>query len=202
MRSFCTIGLFLLLPCLSLSAQERLARPEALKYAFFLTVDLKEMLDTPIPTDPDSKRPVALRLGERGALALPECKLTEQSLKAPAGIVAVGQLWLVKLAPMVQGQPIPAGKLRLVEVKGESGQATAACFALAVRKNAADGLDFLVYGKEKEPVFKAAVKNVPGQSNPDAPLDIMAERNGDTGQLALTLLGKFQARVPVGPAEF
>ncbi len=197
-----SVALLLLLPCLSLPAQERLARPECLKYAFFLSLDLKEMLGTPIPTDPDPKRPVALRLGERGALLLPECKLTEQAVKSPGGIVAVGQLWLVKIAPLADGQPIPSSKLKLVDVKAEAGQATAACFALAVSKDAVKGLELLVYGNEKEPVLKAPLKNVSGQSNAETPLDLAAERNGDSGQLTLTILGKFQAQLPVGPAEF
>ncbi len=201
MKSLST-ALVLFLACLSLRAQEHLSRPECLKYTFFLALDLKEMLGTPIPTDPDLKRPVAFRLGDRGALLLPESKLTEQALKSSGEIVAVGQLWLVKIAPLVEGQVVASSKLKLLEVKAEAGQATAACFALAVSRNADKALELLVYGKEKEPLAKVPLKIVAGQANPETPLDLSAERNDDRGQLTLTLLGKFQANLPVGPAEF
>ena len=44
-----------------IQAQERVSREECLKYAFVATANLKEMLKTPIPTDPDVKRAVAVR---------------------------------------------------------------------------------------------------------------------------------------------
>ena len=57
-------------------AQEPLSRQEALKGAFIVSVDLAAMLKTPIPTDPDVKRPVAARDGDYAALVLPESKLS------------------------------------------------------------------------------------------------------------------------------
>ena len=75
----------LLTGLLSLQAQERLSREEALKYAFFTSVNLNQMLQTPIPTDPDVKRPVAMRDDEQhGGMVLPEAKLSADTF-AKAG---------------------------------------------------------------------------------------------------------------------
>ena len=75
-----SIAAVLLTAAFAVQAQERLPREEALKYAFFVSVNLKEMLKTPIPTDPDVKRPVVLREGDYGGMVLPETKLTAETL--------------------------------------------------------------------------------------------------------------------------
>ena len=76
-------------------AQQSAPREEALKAAFLLSADLKQMLSTPIPTDPNVKRAVAVRGGERGSLVMPECKLSEDSLakagKYEAGFTVVAE---------------------------------------------------------------------------------------------------------------
>jgi hypothetical protein len=183
-------------------AQERLSRAESLKYAFFACLDLKEMLKTPIPTDPDIKRPAAVRDGDYGGLVLPETRLTAQTLaKAEKDVVPIGQLWLVKVAPVVEGQPVPAGKLRMVEVKAESSQASVACCALGVRKDSGGSLQLLVYGKEKEPVLTTSIKSISGQQNPDAPIELSAERESDGGRVTLKLCGKYEASFKVTEAE-
>ena len=64
----------------TIQAQEQLSRQDALKYAFIVSADLPAMLKTPIPTDPDVKRPVAMRDGEYGGMVLPESKLGPEAL--------------------------------------------------------------------------------------------------------------------------
>ena len=57
-------------------AQDKLPREQALKYALVASGNLKEMLNTPIPTDPDVKRVVVVRDGDYGGMLLPEAKLS------------------------------------------------------------------------------------------------------------------------------
>ena len=64
------IATVLLTGLLAVQAQERLPRAEALRYAFLACSDLKEMLNTPIPTDPDVKRPVVMHDGDYGVMVL------------------------------------------------------------------------------------------------------------------------------------
>ncbi len=181
-------------------AQEQLSRQEALKYAFILSGDLPAMLQTPIPTDPDVKRPVAVRDGEYGGMVLPESKLNaEVFAKAGKQAVPVGQLWLLKLAPMKDGQPVPASKLRTVEVRSEDAEAKVLCCALGVRKNADDALELLVFGKDKEPVLAAPIHTI-SRSQAD-PVDISAERRDDGGLVTLRFLGKYETNFMVTDPE-
>ena len=181
-------------------AQEQLPRQEALKYAFIVSADLPAMLKTPIPTDPDVKRPVALRDGDYGGMVLPETKLrAEVFSKAGKEVAPVGQLWLLKLVPLSDGQPVPASKLRMVEVKSEDVQATVCCCALGVRKAGEDELELLVYGKDKEPVIRAPLHAISRQE--EDPIAMSAERKDDGGHLTLRFLGKYEATFIVTDPE-
>ena len=78
----------------SASAQEKLPREEALKYAFIVAGDLKQLQATPIPTDVDVKQPVVIHDGDFGGMVLPEAKLNADAIaKAGEKIVPLGQVW-------------------------------------------------------------------------------------------------------------
>lgn len=174
-------------------AQEQLPRQEALKYAFILSANLPDMLKTPIPTDPDAKRPVALRDGDYGGMVLPESKLrAEVFSKAGKRVAPVGQLWLLKLVPLADGQPVPASKLRMVEVRSEDSEATVCCCALGVRKGADHALELLIYGKDKEPVLRVPIRTITREQ--DEPIAMSAEREDDGGHVTLRFLGKYKAK--------
>lgn len=190
----------LLAATVGLQAQERLSREESLKYAFVASANLKEMLKTPIPTDPDVKRPVAARDGDYGVMVLPESKLTAEALaKAGKDAVPVGQLWLVKLAPLSGGQVVPTSKLRLVHINYRDRDADVPCCALAVKKTDAGGLELLVYGKATEPVLEVPLKGTSGSQ--DNPIELSAERKDDGGLLTLNLLGQYTASFMVTDPE-
>ncbi len=181
-------------------AQEQLSRQDSLKYAFVVSADLAAMLKTPIPTDPDVKRPVALHDGDYGGMVLPECKLrAEVFSKAGKEVAPVGQLWLLKLVPMNDGQAVPASKLRMVEASSEEGRATVPCCALGVRKTADGALELLVFGKDKEPVLRAPVKTISRQQ--EDPIEMSAERKDDGGLITLRFLGKYEASFMVTDPE-
>ena len=115
------IAAVLLTGLLAVQAQEKLSRTEALQVAFFASSDLKAMLNTPIPTDPDIKRPVAVKDGDYGVMVLPEAKLSADTLaKAGKEPKPVGQLWLRNLAPENEGQRVAQSKLRTVHVRART----------------------------------------------------------------------------------
>jgi hypothetical protein len=181
-----------LLVALPVLAQEKLSREESLKYAFIACSNLKEMLDTPIPTDPDVKRPVAVRDEGYGGLALPESRLSADTFaKAGKDVVAVGQLWLVKLAPLSAGEAVPADKLRIVHINHGDQEADAVLCALGVQKNSEGALQLLVYGKGKQPVLQVPLKAI--SATQDSPLDVSAERKDQGGEITLKFVGKYEA---------
>jgi hypothetical protein len=194
------IAAVLLTGLLAVQAQERLSREEALKYAFFASSDLKEMLKTPIPTDPDTKRPVAVKDGDHGGMVLPEAKLSADTF-ANAGkeVTSVGQLWLVKLAPVNEGQVVSKTRLRTVRVRAGDQEGDAVCCALGVCKAANRGLELLIYGKDKEPLTRVPMKSISGQQ--DNPIEMSCERKDDNGLVTLKFLGKYEVTFPVTEPE-
>jgi hypothetical protein len=181
-------------------AQEQLPRQEALKYAFIVSGNLEAMLKTPIPTDPDVKRPVAMKDGDYGGMVLPESKLSAEAFaKAGAQAAPLGQLWLLKLVPMKDGQPVPTSKLRMVQATSDEGEATVPCCALGVSKNAEGGLELLVFGKDKEPVLRTPLRSISRQQ--EAPIEMTAERKDEGGLVTLRFLGKYEASFMVTDPE-
>jgi hypothetical protein len=181
-------------------AQEQLPREEALKYALVACVNLKEMLQTPIPTDPDVKRPVAVRDGEYGGVVLPETRLSAETLaKVGKDVTPVGQLWMVKLVPMSEDQAVPLSKMRVVHLKSEDKEADAVCCALGVRKDAKGDLELLIYGKDKEPVLRAPLKAISAPQ--DNPIEMSGERKDNGGLVTLKLVGKYEASFMVTDPE-
>ena len=149
------IALALITSVQLVSAQEKLPREEALKYATAVTAATKQLTGSPVTLDVDSQQPVALRDGEYGCMVLPQKNLSASTL-AQAGkenVTPLGQLWLHKLTPMRDGEAISSEKLRLVKVQAEGDEATVPLCALGARKNADGALELLVFGKSKEPLL-------------------------------------------------
>jgi len=179
-------------------AQESVPRAQLLKVALAVSLDLKQMLDTPIPTDPDVKRPVAVRDGDRGCMVLPETKLSLDSLaKAGKEIVPVGQLWMRKVVPQCDSRAVEPEKLRIVRLGAGDNSETAVLCALGARKSADGKLELLVYGKEKEALLHVPLK--PMSATPDNPIELSAQAQGEGVVLTLELLGKYTASFTVVP---
>jgi hypothetical protein len=181
-------------------AQEKLSREETLRYAFVVAMDLKQLQATPIPTDVDLKQPVAMRDGDFGGMVLPEAKLNAGAIaKADEKVVPIGQLWLLKLTPMRDGEAVAASKLRMVTLSHEGDQATVAQCALGVQRNGSGALELLVFGKDKEPVVKVPLNA--SDARQDLPIDLAAERESDSGKVTLKILGKYTATFSVTALE-
>ena len=183
------------------SAQERLSNDEALKYAKIVSADAKQLKATPIPTDVDTQKPVALREDDYGGMLLPQKNLTNESLTrlGKGEVTPIGQLWLHRLTPMRDGQAISSGKLRLVTLEADGTEATVPQCALGIRRNTQGTLELVVFGKDKEPILSAPLKAIDAKQ--ELPLDMAAERESDSGRLTLKILGKYQASFQVTELE-
>lgn len=184
---------------LSAQSQEKLPREECMKYAFIVSANLKELLNTPIPTDPDVKRPAAVKDEGGGAMILPETKLNAQTFaRLGKEAVPVGQLWMAYLSPVSEGKVVATDKLRLVHLATGDQEVDAPCFALAARKDPKGNLELLLYGKTVDPLIRLPLKTI--ASVQDAPVDLTAERKDDGSTLLkLTFVGKYEAALSVRP---
>jgi hypothetical protein len=177
-------------------AQEKLSRDEAQPYADAVSADTKQLSGTPIPTDVDTQQPVAIRDGEFGGLVLPQKNLKADDLaKSTNNVVPIGQIWFLKLAPMLDGQVAPTEKLRLAKVNADGEEFTVPQCALGVRRKNADALEMVIFGKSKEPLLSVPLKAI--NVKQDAPLDLAAERESESGKVTVKILGKYEGSFSV-----
>jgi hypothetical protein len=184
------------------SAQEKLAREDALKYAAAIRTDALRLNVLPIATDVDMQQPVALRDEDYGLMVLPQKNLAASTLTqaTDAKVTPLGQLWLHKLTPMRDGAGVSSQKLRMVTIQADGDEATVPQCALGVKRKADGALELLVFGKEKEPVLAVPMKTI--DSKQETPIDVAAERQSESGRITLKILGKYQASFDVTELEF
>jgi hypothetical protein len=195
------IAVTLLVSLQLLPAQERLSKDEALKYAIAVTEAAKKITGAPLATDVDPQQPVAVREGDYGGMVLPQKKLSAEMLAKTekGGITPVGQLWLHKLTPMRDGDPISSEKLRLVTVQAQGDEATVPMCPLGVKRTSDSALELVVFGKGKEPLLTAPLKAI--DKKQEVPVDLEAERESESGRITLKILGKYQASFQVTELE-
>jgi hypothetical protein len=190
------ITLALLVSLQLVSAQEKVSREEALAYAKAASADVAKLNGTPIATDVDTQQPVAMKEDEYGGMVLPQKNLKLETIaKAGETPVPVGQLWLHKLTPMKDDDAIAEDRLRVATVTLDGTDLNVPQCALALRRASSGTLELLVYGKGKEPVVTAPVKEIDAKQ--DVPIDLAAQREYESGKITLKILGKYQATIKV-----
>lgn len=181
---------------LAAQAQEILPREEAMKLALVATLAAPSTADAPIQVDADLKRPLAGHDEEFGLLILPETKLNAAALEAAGKTpVPLGQLWLRKLTPMVDGGPVESSAHRMVTIQHEGETHRVPLCLLGARKTDAGGLELLVYGKGKEPLARVPLQKI--ERKQQLPIEISAERESDSGRLTFFIAGRYEATLRV-----
>jgi hypothetical protein len=177
------------------------ALEEAQKGATLVTEAAGTITDAQLKVEADVDKPMAIKAGSAGLMAIPDKKLTAEVL-ANAGkeIIAVGQLWMLSVAPAKDGTVVPNHKLRMVTVRQKDKETRVQMFLLGVREAEKDGLELVVYGKDKEPLLKLPLKKA--ETKHDLPIELKGAKNGeDSGLLTLNFLGRFQAEMTVMKQE-
>lgn len=176
--------------------QEALSREDAMKYAFLVALHEPASMQAPIKVDADLKRPFAGHDGDYGAMVLPETKLTAATLQAAGrDVLPLGQLWLVKLTPMVNGSGVEASSLQIVRIPHDGETVRAPLCLLGVRKTEAGSLELFVYGRGKEPLLRVPLSKT--QRTQTMPIELTGERESDGGKLKLSIVGQYEAEIPV-----
>lgn len=179
-------------------AQEAVPLADAQKYAQILAESAKDLTGLPLACELDLDKPSAIRAGEVGALVIPDKRATADKLaKAGKDAVPLGHLWLRNLAPVNAGAPLPNSELRSVKVRSGESTAEAQLFVVAARRNAADKLELVVFGKPKEPLLTLPLEK--STASGDAPIQLLARKTGEaSGLLTLVFFGQHQAEISVG----
>jgi hypothetical protein len=196
MRPLAVVACFVLLVGL-VAGQDRLPQDEARRYAKVCVEQLGSLADAQIETDVDAEKAVAVRGEGGGAMVIPDKKLSKEKLaKAGKDVVPVGQVWLRKWTVVASGKPVAEGKLRVVTVKVDDKDRPMPLLLIGVRKKGEKDLELVAYGKDAEPVLAVPLK--PVDFIQEQPVEMEWQRGEkEADSLTLTVLGKYQAVLPV-----
>lgn len=181
-------------------AQEKVPPEMAQRFAKLFVGQAAKETDVPFKADADPTKAVALKHGDAHAMVIPAKDLSEDALgKAGKEVVPVGQLWLRHLVPNLEGKQTSEDQLRIVHVEVNNQDHPLPLLLLGVRKGA-DGPELVVYGKGKDVLAHLPLKKVDNKQ--DEPIDLGAKDVQEgTGTLVVTILGKWQADLPVAGAQ-
>jgi hypothetical protein len=181
-------------------AQERLPLENAQRFAKLFVEQAAKLTDAQVKTDVDAEKPCCITKGEPGAMIIPDKNLSADALaKAGKDVTPLGQLWMRKLTPVVDGKPVPGDKLRIVTVTVKNADEPMVLCLAGVRKKG-DGLELVLYAKDKEPLLTVPLEKV--ETKQELPVELDGKKgDNDTGVLILSVLGKYQAKVPFGHQE-
>ena len=197
-------SLLLLLTALAVTARadvERAPIEEAQKATLLLNNALGEPADAPFKLEVNAFKPSAIKGdGKAAALAVPVYSLKEKLAAArPKTAIPIGQLWLHKISPVVNGKPAARDSLRLVRMKTDEGEAEVSMFHLAFERFG-NGGKLLVIGKDKEPLLDVLLK--PMKVPQETPIELDAKKADDgTPLLHIYVADQFEGRLPLAPAE-
>lgn len=196
MRSIAT-GIGLVLSVGAAWGAEPLPLERAQNAARLVAAEAAKLTDLQVKTDVDTEKPAGLKKGELAALAIPDKGLSADRLsKAGKEVLPVGQLWLKGLTPLVAGNPTPADKHRLVKVTSKNEDHELPLLLLGARKGSEGKVELLVYSKAKEPLLVLPLEE--SSRNQEQPIELEGKGEGESGTLILYVLGKYQAKLPVG----
>ena len=177
-------------------AQETVPREESLKVAFAAWFSLEKIENAPFTVDADIKVPAVLKAGERGALFIPETKLADSLKKTGREVAPLGYLWLKGLSPVVDGKAVASNRVRTSTIKIGEHETRLPLYMIGVRKNSQDGLELLIYGRNREPLRAMPLKKI--STKQELPIELAVEKNDDeTGALILNIVGEYQAQLTV-----
>jgi hypothetical protein len=200
MRTTITAASLLLLAG-ALLAQERVPAEDAQKAGKQLA-EQSAKLDVPaqVKVEPDADKAFAIHHEKVAALVMPDKKLSADTLsKAGKDVVPVGQLWMRRMVPVVEGKSTVNDKLRMIKITIKDEEEPLPLCLLGVRKKG-DGLELLVYGKDKEPLLTLPLTKADARQ--DLPIEFDGKKNdNDTATLTINLLGKYEAKLIVAKAE-
>jgi hypothetical protein len=178
------------------SSQDRVPKEDTENYARLCVEGFGKPTDAPIETQGDPLKALAVRGEGGGAMVIPDKELNAEKLaKLGKEVVPVGQLWLRKWTPVVEGRPVPADRNRIVTVKLDEKDRPMPVLLMGMRKAEA-GRELLLYAKDADPLLVLPLTAV--EFVQEIPIELEWERGEKfIDRLTVTILGRYRAVVPV-----
>ena len=175
---------------------QRIEDEKAGKFAALFAQASGSLTDLPVRVEADLKHARGVMAKGRGALVVPDRRLSVETLKAvDKAILPVGVLYLRLVTPVVAGQTVAPDQHRVIEVNDGNNTVAVAVLPLAAAR-LADRLVLLVYTGAKSPPIVTSLVETDAQS--DWPLEIEARPAAeDRADLILTFLGRYRASIQV-----
>jgi hypothetical protein len=196
-------GSLLLMLAWSATAQERIAPEDAVKYAKICVASSAKQPGLQIPVQPNAEKPFGLQKENMGAMVIPNRGLSAAGLEKLARMAKdagpVGQLWMRNLTVIQDDKPTPNDKLRLLTVNVDDRDHSLSLFLLGVRAKGNDGLELVVYAKDKKPLLVVPVKKISQEQ--EMPVELEGKEENDRGILTIKIVGRYQAEIPVTRQE-
>jgi hypothetical protein len=159
---------------------------------------LGKVTDAAVTIDADTDHAQGIGGSGVGALVVPDRGFSGDKISSLGEQpVALGQLWLMGIAPARDSAAPAQENVRTVSIQTDNNTLHPQVYFLALGKGADGKAELLVYGKGKEPLVHAALKpaTVSFQNNP---LEVTGAKDGeDSGHLTLFIVGQQSAEIPV-----
>jgi hypothetical protein len=154
--------------------------------------------DAPFVNELDTEKVAGIKGGEKGIIVIPDKKLTAESLSAATEKpMPIGQVWMHKVVPAINGVAADSAKLRTVKIAGDQGSKSVEVYYLSVSKSAKGTLDLALTAAGNEPLVKLPLVKTDAASS-TAPLAVSAHKEGEnSGVLVLSVFGSYKADVAI-----
>ena len=157
--------------------------------------------DAPFVTELDTEKVAGIKGGEAALIVIPDKKLTSEFLAgATDKPTAIGQLWMHKVVPSINGTAADSTKLRTVKVAGDQGTKSVEVYYLSVSKSAAGALDLALTSAGKDSLLKVPLVKTDASASA-APVAVTAHKDGEHGGLlVLSVFGSYKADISITKA--
>lgn len=182
-------------------AQERAPIEEARKAAQLIKEGMADVTDKPLKIEIDLEKPQVLKAKDIGILVVPPKDFSEKSLaKLGKEVTPIGEMWMLRIVPAVDGKSVASDKLRHVSVTGKDQTFNLSFYQLGAQKNDKDGLDLVIYSKDKKPLLTVPLQK--SDATQEFPLELDGRKEGESsGVLTINVVGKYKANVSVMAEE-
>ena len=157
--------------------------------------------DAPFVTELDTEKVAAIKGGEAALLVIPDKRLTAELLTAATEMpTAIGQLWMHKVVPTINGNAAESSKLRTVKVAGDQGTKAVEVYYLSISKTAAGALELALTSAGKDSLVKIPLVKTDAAAT-TTPVAVNAHKDGEhSAVLVLSVFGSYKADVPIAKA--